>query len=1061
MKKHNTSKSLKIIKKELRKVHGMHKEIAIDTPSLGQLQVRSPHREEATDPTAQTAAHRKDGGMNSRILSRKALGHAEQIEIKGPKLVRMTHNYFYDFAGLIELCEIIKVNTVLTSLNISENRIQEEGVKRLLVPCLKIAIGRDPRILLRHLNLAVNDLRAGGMRALAPILNKLSSLQSLNLADNNIADDGATALAAPLQAMKDLCALNLDLNGLSMKGLLALQPSLQSITRLKSLDIAGNIIHYSHENSDGEQFMQRLMPSLCELTNLTHLGLASNCLMLGGAKVLARVLGDLRNFLVSLDLGGRLNAHNRIGAQGMAALSGGLFWTPLVVLDMSFNDLEAEGSEKLALVLSIHTSLTEISLRGNGMGTSGVRAVMGSLVKHQQLRVLDLADNCINAEGLKWVAEGLPLLTSLERLSLSCNQLVAANTRDVLRTGSVSYQGTDLFTNNMLDSHLLTQIKSLDLRQSGLDQASMRGIVQIVRNSTTLQVLNGLDLIPSEISLPQKLDNYELLFVSQRLVDLEGPPGMNLGRSGLQRTRSHRTTSDDRTAPPPEVACKRKVDLTEFSSIDLSCCGFDTFPDALVRLRNLRQIDLSGNNLLSVPMKTLKAFASIHDIILTECPQLLHPPRVVATKNHAVEYLRECKLQEKNWTLPLVISGESDEILEAFAAPIKGLASQEPARPVDHLYQPQDTPHDINDGKASLPLPTETRWTPCDPRRTFSLLLVSGSTKATSCRPFVYVQRAINIYVIRAVGGTGSSIKEGMLEYFDMIYEMNKRAVVLVVIAHDSEADQSDLKHRLELVESVQNQWVKKIRDADQDFLPDPCLIFEPPQCIDLGNQKSYTQFGLALGKASVTLTSEEGDWVHPVVSQLQDFLAGIAHRGHFWITWKIFFKKMNEFIDKSDSSVICMPTVVEVLHAKGIIRCVGPTKDPDTFEKPMLDTVFINTYQVAALMLEMPEESKEWKEWQVVEHLRSVHKRRNIVRRVQNSIMMTKLRDITSKVSTTDPGIQTQMRAEERSSALLQDAVKNAEAIENLLDRQTSSARDDVAETLDGSSIEENRISD
>ena len=262
-------------------------------------------------------------------------------------------------------------------------------------------------------------------------------------------------------------------------------------------------------------------------------------------------------------------------------------------------------------------------------------------------------------------------------------------------------------------------------------------------------------------------------------------------------------------------------------------------------------------------------------------------------------------------------------------------------------------------------------------------------------------------------------------------------------------------------MESVQNQWVQKIRDADQDFLPDPCLIFEPPQCIDLGNQESYTQFGLALGKASVTLTSEEGDWVHPVVSQLQDFLAGIAHRGHFWITWKIFFKKVHEFIDKSDSSVICIPTVVEVLHAKGIIRCVGPTKDPDTFEKPMLDTVFINTYKVAALMLEMPEESKEWKEWQVVEHLRSVHKRKNIVRRVQNSIMMTKLRDITSKVSTTDPGIQIQMLTEERSSALLQDAVKNAEAIESLLDRQTSSARDDVAETLDGSSIEENRISD
>ena len=78
------------------------------------------------------------------------------------------------------------------------------------------------------------------------------------------------------------------------------------------------------------------------------------------------------------------------------------------MLDVSFNDLRVEGANSLALVLSIHTSLTEISLRGNGIGSQGVRSLIASLVKHPRIRALDLADNDLNSEALKYVCEGLP-----------------------------------------------------------------------------------------------------------------------------------------------------------------------------------------------------------------------------------------------------------------------------------------------------------------------------------------------------------------------------------------------------------------------------------------------------------------------------------------------------------------------------------------------------------------------------------------------------------------------------------------------------------------------------
>ena len=111
----------------------------------------------------------------------------------------------------------------------------------------------------------------------------------------------------------------------------------------------------------------------------------------------------------------------------------------------------------------------------------------------------------------------------------------------------------------------------------------------------------------------------------------------------------------------------------------------------------------------------------------------------------------------------------------------------------------------------------------------------------------------------------------------------------------------------------------------------------------------------------------QEGEWVHPVVSKFEDELAHMAQRGYFWITWKTYYARVNLLLDEYDSPLMCVATVTEVLHAKGVIRCVGPTGDTENFEKPMLDTVFINTPKIAMLMASMPSECHGWKPWQVL----------------------------------------------------------------------------------------------
>ena len=112
---------------------------------------------------------------------------------------------------------------------------------------------------------------------------------------------------------------------------------------------------------------------------------------------------------------------------------------------------------------------------------------------------------------------------------------------------------------------------------------------------------------------------------------------------------------------------------------------------------------------------------------------------------------------------------------------------------------------------------------------------------------------------------------------------------------------------------------------------------------------------------------------------------------------------------------VCSVQTVTEVLHAIGVIRCVGPTKvnhlsilippsctharmracthahmhtcthahmhtcthkytntpahaqDKNSLEKPVLDTVVINMFKMQHYLCTMPEECHSWKEWQVL----------------------------------------------------------------------------------------------
>lgn len=112
---------------------------------------------------------------------------------------------YYDDVSARLLCDAIRHNTHITSLNLSNNRITAVGA-RLLADALRTNTG------LRMLNLNHNQVGSEGAQYLSDALEVNSSLVVLKLSNNDVDDDGGERLAKALEGNRSLMQLNLSFN---------------------------------------------------------------------------------------------------------------------------------------------------------------------------------------------------------------------------------------------------------------------------------------------------------------------------------------------------------------------------------------------------------------------------------------------------------------------------------------------------------------------------------------------------------------------------------------------------------------------------------------------------------------------------------------------------------------------------------------------------------------------------------------------------------------------------------------------------------------------------------
>ena len=252
---------------------------------------------------------------------------------------------------------------------------------------------------LRILDVRGNSLEDDSCRAIAQILNTVTSLTKVILEDNNIGDDGLTILSQHgLSQNKTLRQLCLKENNFGSSGVQALADAIQRNQCLEELDLSYNAVCDAGATALGTMLAvnSALQDLVLESTTLGGIGVMGLCSGL-------RSNGSLHK----LNLSG-----NAFGATGIQALT--ILLAPgdespccLKSLRLSSCQLSDGGVAAIATALEQNTCLEEIVLPFNRFGDEGANAIGQSLPKWKGLVSLQIQFNLFSEAGFENIVKGL------------------------------------------------------------------------------------------------------------------------------------------------------------------------------------------------------------------------------------------------------------------------------------------------------------------------------------------------------------------------------------------------------------------------------------------------------------------------------------------------------------------------------------------------------------------------------------------------------------------------------------------------------------------------------
>nr|ADI46950.1 FA1m [Volvox carteri f. nagariensis] len=278
-----------------------------------------------------------------------------------------------------------------TVLDLSLNNLADVGCKVLarslpaLGPCLRV------------LALSHNGIGTQGAGALSGGLVACRGLQELILSGNQLGDQAARELHGAFikGGLRELQVLHLQDNPrISCDGIAALSQALSALPSLEQLDVSRCYV--------GDEGARYLAKAVSVHPSLALLALDNCKIRAEGAAHLAAVLGGVPSEGRGAAAAGAPPPTGAPSGASGASVSAGP--SPrLSQLILARNLLGDRGAAALAAALGCNTCcLTELDLRGNGVGLAGCRSLEAVLrERNTRLRRLDMTGNEMEEEALK------------------------------------------------------------------------------------------------------------------------------------------------------------------------------------------------------------------------------------------------------------------------------------------------------------------------------------------------------------------------------------------------------------------------------------------------------------------------------------------------------------------------------------------------------------------------------------------------------------------------------------------------------------------------------------